>query len=128
MNGAAVLGNVVEILAAPGEDAPAKALAALREAMKDLGAPRRPPASSGDSEQRQLDRLVALATRVRSGGKLIPGLTIHQAKGREWDHVGVRFSDGEIGRVAAGLDSTVEGDRALYVALTRAKFAVRLVA
>jgi DNA helicase-2/ATP-dependent DNA helicase PcrA len=127
LEGPAVLGKVVEILAVPGDDGPAKALAALRQAMKDLGAPRRPPSSSGDSEQRQLDRMAALGKRVRSDAKVVPGMTIHQAKGREWDRVGVRLSEGEISRLAAGLDKAVESDRALYVALTRAKSAVGMV-
>jgi DNA helicase-2/ATP-dependent DNA helicase PcrA len=125
---AAVLGGVVEALADPGQDAAVKALRALRDAMKQLGAARRPPSGSGDNEQRQLDRLVALGTRLRSGGRLVPGMTIHQAKGREWDRVGVRLSDGEIARLTAGLDRTVESDRALYVALTRARYDVRAVA
>jgi DNA helicase-2/ATP-dependent DNA helicase PcrA len=55
-------------------------------------------------------------------------MTIHQAKGREWDRVGVRLTDGEISRLAAGLDRNVEPDRALYVALTRARHAVRSLA
>lgn len=128
VDGPDVLGRVVEILADSDEDAPVRGLQALRQAMKDLGAPRRPPTASGDSEQRQVDRLGDLASRIRIGRELIPGLTIHQSKGREWDHVGVRLSDREANRLAAGLDAAAEGDRALYVALTRARYAVRRVA
>jgi len=127
-DGPAVLGRVVEVLSGPGQDAPANALRALRASMKDLGSPRRPPSGSGDSEQRQLDRLAALALRVRSNRPLVPGMTIHQAKGREWRHVGVRLSDGEMARLAVGLDRDMEHDRALYVALTRACDTVRVVA
>jgi DNA helicase-2/ATP-dependent DNA helicase PcrA len=119
--GATVLGGVVEKIAGSGEDAPVKGLKALRNAMKDLGAARRPPSGTPDNEQRQVDRLTALAARVRCGERLVPGMTIHQAKGREWDFVGVRLSDTELGRLAVGLDQSVESDRALYVALTRAK-------
>jgi len=127
-DGPAVLGSVVETLSGNGVDAPWRALAALRSAMKDLGAPRRPPSSSGDNEQKQLDRLALLATRLRSGRTLIPGMTIHQAKGREWDRVGVRLGTAEVSRLAAGLKQSVEPDRALYVALTRARQHVRSVA
>lgn len=127
-DGPRVLGRVVEILSNPGDDAPVRALAALRQSMRDLGARRRPPASRGESEQRQIDRMAALAIRVRSGRQLVPGMTIHQAKGREWDHVGVRLRDAEIVRLANGLDRDVESDRALYVALTRARYTVRRVA
>jgi DNA helicase-2/ATP-dependent DNA helicase PcrA len=126
--GARALGRVVEILSGPGDEAPVRALAALRQSMKDLGAQRRPPTGRGDSEQRQIDRMAALAVRVRSGGRLVPGMTIHQAKGREWDRVGVKLRESDIQRLANGLDSADEGDRALYVALTRAKYTVRKVA
>lgn len=125
--GSAVLGAVVEALSQPGATAPATALGLLRQAVKDLGAPRRPPSGRGDTEQRQLDRMAALALRVRSGGQLVPGLTIHQAKGREWDHVGVRLDASEFASLDAGLDQSKEHDRAIYVALTRARQGVGLV-
>jgi DNA helicase-2/ATP-dependent DNA helicase PcrA len=125
--GAAVLGRVAEILAGPSQDAAVKALKALRHAMKELGAPRRPPAGTEEKEHQQLDRLRALAARLRSGATLIPGMTIHQAKGREWDRVGVRLGEGEAARCRGGLDRNLETDRALYVALTRARYHVRMV-
>ncbi len=125
--GASVLSSVAETLAKPDSDAPTRALKALRGVMRSLGAPRRPPSSSGDSEQRQIDRLRGLSLRLRAGRPLVPGMTIHQAKGREWRHVGVRFSDAEAARLASGLDPAVEGDRALYVALTRASHVVGLI-
>jgi DNA helicase II / ATP-dependent DNA helicase PcrA len=126
--GPMVLGGVVEQILASDEDAPVRGLTALRKAMKNLGAARRPPASTGENEQRQLDRLNALASRVRCSRPLVPGMTIHQAKGREWDFVGVRLSEAEVGRLATGLDQSVESDRALYVALTRAREGVCMVA
>lgn len=126
--GATVLGAVVAEISGSCHDAPVKGLKALRKAMKDLGAARRPPSGTPQNEQRQVDRLAALAARVRCGKPLVPGMTIHQAKGREWDVVGVRLTETEAGRVAAGLDQSVESDRALYVALTRARQGVRMVA
>jgi DNA helicase-2/ATP-dependent DNA helicase PcrA len=125
---ATVLGSVVEVLAGPSEDAPAQALAALRLAMKDLGAPRRPRSGDDDAEQRQIGRLTALARRVRSRDPLVPGMTIHQAKGREWDRVGVRLTDTQIARLRTGLDRNDEEDRKLYVALTRARYEACAVA
>lgn len=126
--GPGVLAAVVDTLASSAHDAPSKALHHLRGAVKDLGAPRRPRAGSGDAEQRQVDRLAALASRVASARRLVPGMTIHQAKGQEWDHVGVRLTAGEIGRLATGLDPDLETDRALYVALTRARYSVTQLA
>ena len=125
--GSAVLGGVVEALSQPGATAPVRALGLLRQAVKDLGAPRRPPSGHGDAEQRQLDRMTALAVRVRSGGQLVPGMTIHQAKGREWNHVGVRLDASELASLTSGLDKLKEHDRAIYVALTRARQGVGLV-
>ncbi|MFF4088900.1 UvrD-helicase domain-containing protein [Streptomyces nigra] len=67
-------------------------------------------------------RLQHLRTRLQtSGSRLIPGLTAHQAKGREWDHVGVRLTPAEQGTLSQGLDSNNEDHRKLYVALTRAR-------
>ena len=126
-SGSAVLGGVVHALSQPGEAAPAAALGLLRQAVKDLGAPRRPPSGRGDAEQRQLDRMAALNLRVRSGGQLVPGMTIHQAKGREWSRVGVRLDPTELSSLASGLDRSKEHDRAIYVALTRARQHVGLV-
>lgn len=125
--GSAVLGRVIELLTTASSDAPVSALKALRDAMKELGAPRRPPAGGEDAERRQLDRLAALAARLRTGGPLVPGITIHQAKGREWDRVGVRLNGNQISRLGAGLQRDLESDRALYVALTRARYVVGTV-
>lgn len=127
MRGAVVLGGVVEALSRPDPDAPSKALVLLRQGVKDLGAPRRPPTGRGDADQTQLDRLSALGLRLQSGARLVPGLTIHQAKGREWDRVGVRLGITEQASIATGLDQSKERDRAIYVALTRARHNVGLV-
>lgn len=127
-DGPEILASVIHTLRQPGSDSPRRALDELRLAMRTLGAPRRPPAGSATAEQRQLDRLAALSLRVRSSQPLLPGMTIHQAKGREWDRVGVTLSNSQISRLGDGLDQTVEADRAIYVALTRARHYVRLVA
>jgi DNA helicase-2/ATP-dependent DNA helicase PcrA len=123
--GPVVLGNVVDVLNSPS-GGPQLALSALRQAVKDLGGSRRPPSGSGKAEQRQLDRLSALARRIRSP-RLVPGMTIHQAKGREWEHVGVQLTSAEVAVLSAGLDQSMENHRALYVALTRARHGVTAV-
>jgi DNA helicase-2/ATP-dependent DNA helicase PcrA len=119
--GPQLLGQVVEVLTSNRDDAAAQALDQLRGAIKELGAARRPRAASGEKEQLQVGRLGALRARLRSSRALVPGMTIHQAKGREWDHVGVRLSPAETEILAGGLDPDVETHRALYVALTRAR-------
>lgn len=95
------------------------ALSLLRETLVALGS--RPiPRLQAANEAIRVDRLQQLAARLKST-KLVPGLTIHQAKGREWDKVGVALTAPEQSRLAAGLSQASATDRALYVALTRAK-------
>ncbi|MFC9081324.1 3'-5' exonuclease [Streptomyces sp. NPDC057062] len=85
----------------------------------------RPP--SGAAEDRNVYNADRLRLRA-DASQLIPGLTAHQAKGREWNHVGVLLTDSERETLAAGLVKTREDHRTLYVALTRAKHATRRVA
>lgn len=69
-----------------------------------------------------LERLEKLRARLRvPQGKLVPGLTCHQAKGREWDTVGVRLTEVDGAQLLAGLRADHEHHRAIYVALTRAR-------
>lgn len=67
-------------------------------------------------------RLENLRTRLHAWAvTLVPGLTAHQAKGREWDVVGVYLTGAERESLRRGLSSDSEDHRKLYVALTRAK-------
>ncbi|MFI7470559.1 ATP-binding domain-containing protein [Nonomuraea sp. NPDC049646] len=50
----------------------------------------------------------------------IPGLTVHQAKGREWDAVGVCLTEPQQAALRKGLDPLNSNHRIIYVALTRA--------
>ena len=69
-----------------------------------------------------IDRLAALRARVEQPSRQhVPGLTCHQAKGREWDHVGVRLEATDVQGLRQGLTHTNEDHRMLYVALTRAR-------
>ena len=58
---------------------------------------------------------------------MVCGMTVHQAKGKEWHAVGVRLRQGQTERLASGLSEDNADDRVLYVALTRAHQTVRLV-
>ncbi|WP_331749816.1 UvrD-helicase domain-containing protein (plasmid) [Streptomyces sp. NBC_01707] len=74
-------------------------------------------------------RLEQLRARLRiPAAQLIPGLTAHQAKGREWDRVGVCLSSAEQGALSHGLNSGNEDHRKLYVALTRARWTTLAIA
>lgn len=62
--------------------------------------------------------------RARSqvaGDQLVPGLTCHQAKGKEWGTVGVRLEENDAAALYNGLVPENEEHRCLYVALTRAR-------
>ncbi|MET8520863.1 UvrD-helicase domain-containing protein [Nocardioides sp. NPDC004968] len=67
------------------------------------------------------NRLRDIQTRLLHPTRPVPGLTAHQAKGAEWDAVGVCLDDSERARLANGLSVESETDRRLYVACTRAR-------
>ena len=69
-----------------------------------------------------IDRLRKLRARLlHPSSELIPGLTTHQAKGREWDAVAVRLDGSDVQALEGGLEHNHEEHRKLYVALTRAR-------
>ena len=100
----------------------AAALALLRTTLTGMGS--RPFRKMKDPDE--ADRIELLGALGRRLGKthVIPGMTIHQAKGREWASVGVHLVPDEVHHLAAGLSQERHSDRALYVALTRAKRSV----
>jgi len=55
------------------------------------------------------------------------GLSVHQAKGLEWERVGLLLQEGESEALARGLSKDSESERKLYVALTRAKVQTLIV-
>lgn len=67
-------------------------------------------------------RLAMLQSRMTYRGRPVPGLTTHQAKGGEWDVVGVSLRDGERKALGAGLSATEDMHRKIYVATTRARY------
>jgi DNA helicase-2/ATP-dependent DNA helicase PcrA len=101
------------------------ALDLLRQTLRTMGSGHIPKLK-GPGGARRVRRLQGLARRLGQA-ELIPGMTIHHAKGREWDHVGVRLSDADQWQLARGLSHQRSSDRRLYVALTRARQSVRRV-
>lgn len=67
------------------------------------------------------NRLRNIQARLLHPTRPVPGLTAHQAKGAEWNAVGVCLEDSERNRLADGLSVENETDRRLYVACTRAR-------
>ncbi|MEV5410005.1 UvrD-helicase domain-containing protein [Thermopolyspora sp. NPDC052614] len=69
-----------------------------------------------------------LARRVESQSTgFIPGMTVHQAKGREWDAVGFLAREEDLSALRTGLDRGRAGDRQIYVALTRGRYSTFLL-
>lgn len=101
------------------ERRPSDSLEELRTAIKKL-AGRRPRRLNPDPEQRCIELLDHLATRMTTS-KVVLGLTVHQAKGREWESVGLVLNSEQLKRLRSGLNSDQADDRLLYVASTRAK-------
>lgn len=73
------------------------------------------------------ERLDWFMSRAREVGPFVPGLTAHQAKGREWNIVALALSGEDRALLAAGLDKDRERHRQLYVACTRARLGTYLI-
>lgn len=73
------------------------------------------------------ERLEWLISRIRDSGPFVPGVTAHQAKGQEWDVVGLALPAADRERLVAGLNRDVERHRQLYVACTRARYLTTLL-
>ncbi|WP_418909710.1 3'-5' exonuclease [Arthrobacter antioxidans] len=98
----------------------ARVLHLLRDAALNLGASRRPSRLPKQGEPIRELEVEALRRRLQRDD-LIPGLTVHQAKGQEWPRVGVFLSAKDEQTLAGGLHKLEPEHCVLYVALTRAK-------
>lgn len=124
--GATQFRPVLQTLGAATPQATASAIQQLRQVLRGLGSPCRLATLPAARETEQRARLQALALRLNNRTH-VPGMTIHQAKGKEWSAVGVRLKPVQVERLNAGLSEDNADDRALYVALTRARETICLV-
>jgi DNA helicase-2/ATP-dependent DNA helicase PcrA len=92
----------------------------LRDAARHLGVSRRPTRLRTGAESIRQAEIEALRVRLQRDD-LVPGLTVHQAKGRQWSRVGVALSAKDEAMLADGLQPLVETHCLPYVALTRAQ-------
>ncbi|MER5183241.1 hypothetical protein ABT009_33655 [Streptomyces sp. NPDC002896] len=90
------------------------------ESLTDTLADRIPAVAAQQHARKPLRALARLQLRL-GDDQLVPGLTCHQSKGREWNTVGIRLSGADASALALGLDPAQADHRALYVALTRAR-------
>jgi len=95
-----------------------KAMTALRAATKIGG--KRVPALPAARKADRGRRLALLREWLTIDRPYVQGLSVHQAKGCEWPHVGVFLEPKACDILLSGLDDTNEDHRKLYVALTRA--------
>ena len=107
---------VVDLLRTPGREALVRSYEALTRAMGRISPRQMRPAHHAHTE-----RLADLSKRLRRPGRPVPGLTAHQAKGREWEIVSVRLAPSEQAALEAGLSVEDDTHRKLYVACTRAR-------
>jgi DNA helicase II / ATP-dependent DNA helicase PcrA len=110
------LQEVAELLRIPGRAALTAAYNRLVEVVATVSPRRLRPVHPAHTS-----RLAALGERVVYHGRLVPGLTTHQAKGREWDAVGIHLAPNERQALADGLTVQEDAHRKLYVACTRAR-------
>lgn len=102
-----------------GED-PVVILDALRETIKSLGVRRPSRLGDANKEAALVAQLGQIGMRLQRSD-LIPGLTVFQAKGREWPRVGIVLSASQASMLASGLQEDEEEHCIIYVAITRAK-------
>jgi DNA helicase-2/ATP-dependent DNA helicase PcrA len=107
---------VIEQLLRPGAEGPKAGYIALVDLI----------ASESDGKFRAVHgaytkRLAWLRERLELDGDLILGLSVHQAKGCEWDTVGLALKPAHVEHLSNGLSHTETTHRELYVACTRAR-------
>jgi DNA helicase-2/ATP-dependent DNA helicase PcrA len=115
--------DVLELLRDPSVGITA-VMTALREATKVQG--QRRPSLPAARVVSRCDRLTLLRQWLTVDGRYVPGLSFHQAKGREWGRVDVALGATARAALGAGLDGTKEDHRKLYVALTRGSTSTRV--
>jgi DNA helicase-2/ATP-dependent DNA helicase PcrA len=98
----------------------ADALELVRDAAEAVSPKPRPSRLKAPAEAQRIQEVERLRRRI-TRADLIPGLTVHQAKGCEWHRVGVALTATHESALATGLTNSQEEHCVLYVALTRAK-------
>ncbi|MCQ3811832.1 MAG: UvrD-helicase domain-containing protein [Acidimicrobiia bacterium] len=96
----------------------------LRLATKVGG--QRKPALPAARKPSRLARLGLLRQWLRTEMSYVPGLTFHQAKGKEWKSVDIALNAQSQAALARGLDPQNEDHRKIYVGSTRGTLSTRL--
>lgn len=113
---------IVDVLSTSDMAAPKEAYELLHSVLTNVS-----PRELRNAHHSYTSRLRLIQNRLNSAVQLTPGLTTHQAKGQEWDVVGLRLTTGQHTAVSAGLDPANDDHRKLCVAGTRARAATRII-
>ncbi len=97
------------------------ALELVRDAAEAVSPKSRPNRLQASAEAQRIQEVERLRLRL-TRADLIPGLTVHQAKGCEWPRVGVALTAAHESALVTGLTNAQEEHCVVYVALTRAKY------
>jgi len=111
------LQEVAEALRTPGRNALNTAYGRMLEIVRTVS-----PRNLRRAHHAHTRRLTLVQDRLAHPGRPVPGLTTHQAKGGEWDTVGVRLTASERQALGGGLSVAADTHRKLYVACTRARY------
>jgi DNA helicase-2/ATP-dependent DNA helicase PcrA len=101
------------------------ALGRLRESVSDIGGQGKVPVLNKEENEAEAVALMQhIARRVEHGGPFVEGISVHQAKGGEWESVGICMDSTQASVLSRGLNPNKHDHRVLYVALTRASESV----
>jgi DNA helicase II / ATP-dependent DNA helicase PcrA len=115
---------VLDLLEHGGGEAPVTALEMLSKIPKEAFGYSKKLSVGQREREKHTPKLERLGSRLRFGGELIPGMSVHQAKGDEWKRVAVVLTSDDEAALRTGLRQASPRHRLIYVALTRAKAAV----
>lgn len=87
---------------------------------------RRKPSLPAARKASRIARLGLLRRWLQVEMVYVPGLTFHQAKGKEWNSVDIALDQASRASLSAGLNPKNEDDRKIYVGATRGAISTRL--
>jgi DNA helicase-2/ATP-dependent DNA helicase PcrA len=114
--------RIMDVLCSANVKAPREAYELLRAVLGEVS-----PRVLREPHAAYTGRLRLIQQRLVGSAQLVPGLTTHQAKGQEWDRVGLRLTEEQERTLAGGLDPSNDDHRKLYVGSTRARAATRIL-
>lgn len=119
-----VFGEIEAMLEDTSQSAAEAALKLLRASIGVIGGRGTAPVLGRKKEAKAVALTQHIARRIVHQDSFVEGISVHQAKGGEWESVGICMNSDQAASLAQGLDPRHHDHRVLYVALTRASHAV----